>query len=125
MKEAEERVKTEAEQKAKMEAEVAQLQEKVRLLEAECIQSIGKAQEEGKQKVMAKVKAQLQGVFNRGFQDGWKSALRKADVHFSSNMYVRSNTPLPYLEVGLKESDNEDEDDDEDEAEEAKDEQEA
>jgi nicotinate-nucleotide pyrophosphorylase len=47
MKEAEEKAKTEAEQKAKMEAEVAQLQEKFRFLKAECIQSIGKAQEEG------------------------------------------------------------------------------
>jgi hypothetical protein len=60
------------------------------------------------------------GVFNCGFRDGWKSALRKADVLFSSEMYVRSNTPLPYPEVGLTEWDDEDEDDDEDEAEEAK-----
>jgi hypothetical protein len=37
MKEAEEQARTEAEQKAKMAAEVAELQEKVRLLEAECI----------------------------------------------------------------------------------------
>uniref|UniRef100_A0A2N9GXM0 Uncharacterized protein n=1 Tax=Fagus sylvatica TaxID=28930 RepID=A0A2N9GXM0_FAGSY len=94
MKEAEEKAKTEAEQKAKMEAEVAQLQEKFRFLKAECIQSIGKAQEEGSK--------------------------RKADVLFSSEMYVRSNTPLPYPEVGLTEWDDEDEDDDEDEAEEAK-----
>jgi hypothetical protein len=125
MKEAEERAKTEAEQKAKMEAEVAQLQENVRLLEAECIQSIGKTWEEGKQEVMAGVKAQLQGVFNCGFRDGWKSALRKADVLSSTDMYVRSNTPLPYPEAGLKESDDEDEDDDKDEAEEAEAEQEA
>jgi nicotinate-nucleotide pyrophosphorylase len=80
MKEAEEQARTEAKQKAKMEAEVADLQEKVRLLEAECIQSIGKAQEEGKQEVLAEVKAELQGVFNRGFRDGWKLALKKADV---------------------------------------------
>jgi Fic family protein len=53
MKEAEGRAKIEAKQKAKMEAEVAQLQEKVKLFEAKCIQSIGKAREEGKQEVMA------------------------------------------------------------------------
>ena len=49
MKEAEERARIEAKQKAKMEAEVADFREKVRLFEAKCIQSIGKAQEEGKQ----------------------------------------------------------------------------
>uniref|UniRef100_A0A2N9GKP0 Uncharacterized protein n=1 Tax=Fagus sylvatica TaxID=28930 RepID=A0A2N9GKP0_FAGSY len=125
MKEVEDRAKTEAEQKAKMQAEVAQLQEKIKLLEAECIQSIDKAWEEGKQEVMAKVKAKLQGVFNHGFRDGWKSALRKADVPFSSDMYVRRNTPLPYPKASLKELDDEDEDDDEDEAEEAKAKQEA
>ena len=115
MKEAEERAKTEAEQRAKMEAEVALLQEKVKLLEAECIQSIGKAREEGKQEVMAEVKAQLQGVFNHGFRDRWKSALRKADVPSSLNMYMRSSTPLPYPEAGLKESDDEDEDEEDEE----------
>jgi vacuolar-type H+-ATPase subunit I/STV1 len=49
MKDAEEKAKTKAEQKAKFEAEVLELKEKVRLLEAECIQSIGLAREEGKQ----------------------------------------------------------------------------
>jgi hypothetical protein len=87
MKEVEERARTEAEQKAKMEAKVIQLLEKVRNLEAECIQSIGKAQEDGKQEVMGEVKAQLQEVFNDGFRVGWKSALRKADVPDSSDLY--------------------------------------
>jgi hypothetical protein len=64
MKAAKERARTEAEQKVKMEVELTQLQEKVRKLEAECIQSIGKAREEGKQEVLGEVKAQLQGVFN-------------------------------------------------------------
>ena len=44
--------------------------------------------------------------------------MKKADVPSSSDMYVKSNTHIPYPEVGLKESDNEDEDDD-DEAKEA------
>jgi hypothetical protein len=119
MKAAKERARTEAEQKAKMEAELTQLQEKVRNLKAECIQSIGKAREEGKQEVMGEVKAQLQGVFNRGFRDGWKSALKKAEVPDSSDLFLRDRTPLPYPEAGLKDSDDEDEEDDEDDVDEA------
>ena len=57
MKEAEEKAMTEAEQRAKMEAEFTQIQEKVMNLEAECIQPISKAQEEGKQEVMGEVRA--------------------------------------------------------------------
>ena len=48
IKDAEEKARTEADLKAKFEAEVVELKEKVRLLEAECIQSIGVAREEGK-----------------------------------------------------------------------------
>jgi hypothetical protein len=60
------------------------------------------------------VKVELQGVFNRGFWDGWKSALKKADVPSYSKMYLRDNTPLPYPEAGLKEFDDEGEDEEED-----------
>jgi vacuolar-type H+-ATPase subunit I/STV1 len=49
MKDAEERARIEADLKAKFEAEVVELKEKVRLLEAECIQSISLTWEEGKQ----------------------------------------------------------------------------
>ena len=119
MKEAEERARTEAEQKAKIEAEVVQLREKVRNLEAECIQTIGKAREKGKQEVMGEVRAQLQEVFNRGFRDGWKLALRKTDVPNSLDLFLRDTTPLPYPQAGLKDSNDEDEEDDEDETEEA------
>jgi hypothetical protein len=80
MKEVEERARTESKHSAKMDVELTQLKEKVRKLETECIQSIGEAREEGKregkQEVMGEVKDQLQGVFNRGFRDGWKSALK-------------------------------------------------
>uniref|UniRef100_A0A2N9IYX5 Uncharacterized protein n=1 Tax=Fagus sylvatica TaxID=28930 RepID=A0A2N9IYX5_FAGSY len=48
MKEAEERVKTEAAKRAQMEGEMAEMREKVRKLESECIQAIGLAREEGK-----------------------------------------------------------------------------
>uniref|UniRef100_A0A2N9IY06 Uncharacterized protein n=1 Tax=Fagus sylvatica TaxID=28930 RepID=A0A2N9IY06_FAGSY len=116
MKEAKERARAKAEHRAKMEAEFTQLQEKVRTLKAECIQSIGKAREEGKQEVMGEVRAQLQGVFNRGFRDGWKSTLRKAEVPDSSDLFLRNSTPLPYPEAGLKDLDDEDEEEDEDEA---------
>uniref|UniRef100_A0A2N9EYR4 Uncharacterized protein n=1 Tax=Fagus sylvatica TaxID=28930 RepID=A0A2N9EYR4_FAGSY len=47
-KDTEEKAKVEAKLNAKMDAEVAKLREKMRLLEAECIKSIGKAREEGK-----------------------------------------------------------------------------
>lgn len=67
MKDAEEKAKVEAMLNAKMDAEVAELREKMRLLEAECIKSISKAREEGKlegleegkQQVRTEVKAEL------------------------------------------------------------------
>jgi hypothetical protein len=95
MKDAEEKARAEAELKAKMEAKVVKLQGKVRLLESECIQSIGQAREEGKQEVRAEVTAEFQGVFNRGFRDGWKSALKKADIPSSSDMFVREQHTSP------------------------------
>ena len=83
-------------------------------LEAECIQSIGEAREEGKKEskleVLTEVKAELQGVFNRGFWDGWKLALKKAKVPSSSDWFLRDKTPLPFPEAGLKNSNVEDED---------------
>ena len=73
MKDAEEKARTEADLKAKFEAEVVELKEKVRLLEAECIQSIGVAREEGKQvgqqELLDQVKTNFHGVYNRGFWD--------------------------------------------------------
>ena len=60
------------------------------------------------------MKAELQEVFNQGFRDGWKSALKKADVPSSLEMYVRNNMPLPYPEAGLKETDDEGKDEEED-----------
>ncbi len=48
MKEAEDKARSESEQRLKLEAELSQLQEKVRKLEAECVHSIGEAMENGK-----------------------------------------------------------------------------
>ena len=126
MKEAEEKARTESEQRTKIEADLVQLQEKVKNLEAECVRSIGEAREdskregnqEGRQEVLNEVKDQLQGVYNRSFRDGWKAALKKAELPASSDLFLRENTPLPYRDAGLRESDKEDEGDEEDEDEE-------
>jgi hypothetical protein len=130
MKDAEEKARAEAEMRSKSEAEVSELKEKVRLLKAECIKSISLAREEGiqvgkkagQEEVLDQVKTNFQGVFNRGFRDGWKSALKKAKVLRTSKWFLREKTPLPYPEAGLRASDAEEEDDednedDEDEAE--------
>ena len=77
-------------------------------LESECILSIGKAREEGKEEVMGEVRAQFQKVYNTGFRDGWKSALSKFGVPESSKLYLRDNTLIPYPNTGLKDSDDED-----------------
>uniref|UniRef100_A0A2N9IK78 Uncharacterized protein n=1 Tax=Fagus sylvatica TaxID=28930 RepID=A0A2N9IK78_FAGSY len=95
MKDIEEKARAEDEQKTEREAELAQLQEKVMKLEAECIQSIGEAREEGKK----------------------EGKLEKAKVPSSSDWFLRDKTPLPFPKTGLKNSNVED-DDDEDEAEE-------
>jgi hypothetical protein len=119
MKVAEEKARTEPEQRAKVEAELIQMQEKVKNLEAKCICSIGEAREEGKQEgkqeVLVEVKDQIQGVYNRSFRDGWKAALKKVDVPATSDLLARENTPLPYPEAGLRELDKEDEADEDDE----------
>ena len=124
MKDAEERARIEADLKVKFEAKVVELKEKVRLIEAECIQSISLTWEEGKQagqqELLDQVKTDFQGVFNRGFWDGWKSALKNADVPSSSEMYSQDNTPLPLPDAGLRASDNEDEDEEVEENEQTK-----
>ena len=48
MKDAKEKVRTESEQRVKLEADLIQLQEKIKKLEAECVRSIGEALENGK-----------------------------------------------------------------------------
>jgi hypothetical protein len=123
LKDAEEKARIEAEQKAKAKAEAVELNEKVKLLEAECLRSIGLAREEGiqegkkvgQEELMEQVRTDFQGVFNRGFRDGWKLALKKAKVPSSSKWFLRDETPLPYPNAGLRNSDVEDADDEDDE----------
>uniref|UniRef100_A0A2N9GKQ0 Uncharacterized protein n=1 Tax=Fagus sylvatica TaxID=28930 RepID=A0A2N9GKQ0_FAGSY len=123
MKDAEEKARSEFEQRTKLEAELAQHREKVRKLEVECVRSIGEAMEngknegkqEGKQEAWDEIKDQIQEVYNRSFRDGWKAALKKVDIPASSDLLLRENTPLPYPNAGLRESDKEDEDEEDDE----------
>uniref|UniRef100_A0A2N9I483 Uncharacterized protein n=1 Tax=Fagus sylvatica TaxID=28930 RepID=A0A2N9I483_FAGSY len=126
MKEAEDRARSESEQRIKLEAELAQQLEKIGKLETEYLHSLGEALEngkkegkqEGKQEAWGEIKDQIEGVYNRSFRDGWKAALKKVDTPISSDLLLRENTPLPYPSAGLRESDKEDEDDDDDEDEE-------
>ena len=126
MKDTEDRVRSESEQRAKLETELAQQLEKIRTLKTEYLRSLGETLEngkkegkqEGKQEAWGEIKDQIQGVYNRSFRDGWKAALKKVDTPASSDLFLRENTPLPYPSAGLRESDKEDGEDDDDEVEE-------
>ncbi len=91
------------------------------------MKSIGLTREEGiqegrkagQQELLDQVRTDFQGVFNRGFRDRWKSALKKAKVSRTSKWFVREKTPLPYPDAGLRASNAEQEDDEDDEDEEA------
>uniref|UniRef100_A0A2N9HKY2 Uncharacterized protein n=1 Tax=Fagus sylvatica TaxID=28930 RepID=A0A2N9HKY2_FAGSY len=118
-KKAEALARAEEENRKKAEAELAELREKVRKLESECIASIEKAIEDGKvlgrvegeksgyEGAMEEARTQFRMVFNTGFRKGWKSALTKTEQPETSELFLRSNTPIPYPEEGLQDSDNE------------------
>jgi hypothetical protein len=145
MKEAEERAQTEETKRAQAEAEMAKIQEKMKELEAECISRLGRSYEEGmgeglmegeelglkkgkelgKEEAMEEVKTHLQKVYNSGFRHGWKSALIKTEQPEVSELFLRANTPLPYPDAGLKDSDDEEDEGEREEEEEEEEEEEA
>jgi hypothetical protein len=131
MKEAEERARTEETKRVEVEAEIAKIQGKMKELESECVRRLGiahkegmdeglkKGKELGKEGAMGEVTAQFKMVYNSGFRHGWKSALSKTEQPETSDLFLRTNTPLPYPDAGLKNSDDEgDEKDEEAEGEE-------
>ena len=75
MKDAEEKARNESDQRARAEVELDRLDAQVKLLESQCLRSIGEVKEEGKcegkvegeQKVLDEVAEQLELVYNRSF----------------------------------------------------------
>jgi hypothetical protein len=139
MKGAEERARVEETRRVEAEAEIVKLQEQVKKLESECVNRLGLAHQEGMEEglvkgeelgllkgkelgregAMGEVTAQFKMVYNTGFRHGWKSALSKTGQPEMSELFLRTNTPLPYPNAGLRNSDDEaDEEDEEGEEEE-------
>uniref|UniRef100_A0A2N9HQU1 Uncharacterized protein n=1 Tax=Fagus sylvatica TaxID=28930 RepID=A0A2N9HQU1_FAGSY len=125
--EAEERARAEGTKRSEAEAEVVRLHERVGKLESECISRLNKAHQEGRREgeekgmeeglqkgkalgregAMGEVATQFQLVYNSGFRLGWKSALYKTEHPETSELFLRTGTPLPFPDAGLQESDDE------------------
>uniref|UniRef100_A0A2N9H5D9 Uncharacterized protein n=1 Tax=Fagus sylvatica TaxID=28930 RepID=A0A2N9H5D9_FAGSY len=129
MKVAEDIARAEADNRKKAEAELTILREKVVKLESECLANLEKAREEGLLEgkiegkklgydgAMEEARTQFRMVFNTGFRRGWKSALTKTEHPETSELFLRSNTPIPYPEEGLNRSEDEAEEEGEEEEE--------
>uniref|UniRef100_A0A2N9EJV1 Uncharacterized protein n=1 Tax=Fagus sylvatica TaxID=28930 RepID=A0A2N9EJV1_FAGSY len=117
MKGAEERARVEETRRVEAEAEIDWLKEKS--------WDYLRGKELGREGAMGEVTAQFKMVYNTGFRHGWKSALSKTGQPEMSELFLRTNTPLPYPNAGLRNSDDEgDEEDEEGEEEEEEEEEE-
>uniref|UniRef100_A0A2N9F9Z9 Uncharacterized protein n=1 Tax=Fagus sylvatica TaxID=28930 RepID=A0A2N9F9Z9_FAGSY len=108
MKVAEDIARAEADNRKKAEAELTILREKVVKLESECLANLEKAREEGL------LEGKIEG---KKLGRGWKSALTKTEHPETSELFLRSNTPIPYPEEGLNRSEDEAEEEGEEEEE--------
>ena len=67
----------------------------------------------GQEAAMDEARTQFRMVYNSSFRQGWKSSLNKTEQPESSELFLRLNTLIPYLEEGLKDSDDEAEEEEE------------